>query len=148
MLFQSYLRRGIVYVPTTAKRGTSVYTAIDPVAVVPVGDTEVLHRAFRETIARKNVAVPLIKGKWAPPVLLKYAGVRSWSAFARGASTWNIEENDGTYQIVGHRVHPKGYWVEDPDQKIEFPRGTPIDNVIDRMIAILQDAARKQSHGT
>lgn len=146
MLFQSYLRRGIVYVPTTARRGTSVYTAIDPVAVLPVGDTEDLRRAFRETIARKNVAVPLVKGKRPPPVLLKYAGVRSWSAFARDASTWNIEENDGAFQIVGHRMHPKGYWVEDPEQKIEFPRSTPVDNVIDRMIAILQEAARKLSH--
>jgi hypothetical protein len=40
MLFQCYLRRGIVYVPTTAKRGTSVYTAIEPVAVVSAADAE------------------------------------------------------------------------------------------------------------
>ena len=82
------------------------------------------------------------KGKWPAPVLLKYAGVKTWAAFARDASVWNLEENDGVYRIVGHRVHAKGYWVEDPAQKIEFPPGTTIDGVIDRMIAILQDAAR------
>lgn len=145
MLHTCYLRQGIVYVPTVGKRG-AVYTTIDPVAVIPVGNTQALHRAFQEAIARKNEPVPPVKGKWPPPVLLKYAGVRSWSAFARDASTWNIRENDGAYQIVGHRVHPKGYWVEDTDQKIDFPHGTPVDDVIDRMIAILQDAARKQSH--
>jgi hypothetical protein len=141
MLFQCYLRRGTVYVPTTAKRGTSVYTAIEPVAVVSAADTAGLTRAFRNAIARKNVAVPPVKGKRPPPVLLKYAGVQTWSAFADEASTWNIEENDGTYQIVGHKIHRKGYWVEDPDQKIEFPAGTKVDAVIERMIAILQHAA-------
>jgi hypothetical protein len=143
MLFQSYLRRGIVYVPTTARRGSTVYTAIDPVSVVPVTNTEALRRALAGAIARGNAAVPLIKGKRPPPVVLKYAGVRTWSAFARDASTWNIEENQGAYQIVGHRMHPDGYWVEDPDQKIEFPPGATVDAVIDRMIAILQGAAQQ-----
>jgi hypothetical protein len=141
MLFQCYLRRGIVYVPTTAKRGTSVYTAIEPVAVVSAADTAGLMRALREAIARKNVVIPPIKGKRPPPVLLKYAGVQTWSAFAREASTWNIEENEGTYQIVGHRMHPKGYWVEDAEQKSAFPPGTKVDAVIARMIAILQQAS-------
>jgi hypothetical protein len=143
MLFQLYLRNSVVYVPTTAKRGTSVYTAIEPVAVVPVTNTEGLRRAFLDAIARKNIAVPPIKGKAPPPVVLKYAGVTTWSAFARGASTWNIEENDGKYQINGYRTHAKGYWEEDPNQKIEFPSGAAANHVIDRMIAILQDAARR-----
>jgi hypothetical protein len=143
MLFQSYLRHSVVYVPTTAKRGTSVYTAIEPVAVVPVTNTKGLRRAFLDTIARKNIAVTPPTGKWPAPLLLKYAGVKSWSAFARDASTWNIEENEDIYQIVGHRLHPKGYWVEDPNKKIEFPPGATVDDVINRMIAILQDAARR-----
>jgi hypothetical protein len=143
MLFQFYLRNSAVYVPTTAKRGTSVYTAIEPVAVVPVTNTEGLRRAFLDAIARKNIAVPPIKGKAPPPVVLKYAGVSTWSAFARGASTWNIEESDGKYHINGYRTHAKGYWEEDPNQKIEFPSGTAANYVIDRMIAILQDAARR-----
>jgi hypothetical protein len=33
--------------------------------------------------------------------------------------------------------------VEDPDQTIEFPPGTTRDQVIDRMIAMLQEAARQ-----
>jgi len=143
MLFQIYLKDGIVYLPTTAKRGTSVYTAIDPVAVVAVANTEDLRRALLDTIARKNIVVPLLKGKRPQPVILKYAGVKSWPAFAHGASTWNIEENGGLYQIVGHRMHPKGYWVEDHDGKITFPPGTTVDDVIARMITILQEAARR-----
>jgi hypothetical protein len=145
MLFSTYLRRGIVYVPTVARREGGAYTDIEPVAVVPVTNTEELHRAIIEAINRKNITVPVPKGKWPPPILPKYAGVKNWSAFARDANTWSIEEKDGGYQIGGYRMHRKGYWEEDPEQKIEFPPGTTVDFVIDRMIAILQEVARQQA---
>jgi hypothetical protein len=143
MLYECYLRNDTVYVPTVGKRG-AVYTIIEPVAVVAVTDTEGLRRAFLDTIARKNIAVPPHpKGtKWPPPLMPKYARVKSWSLFARTSLSWNIKETEGIYKIVGHRLHPEGYWVEDADQKIVFPPGASVDDVIDRMIAILQDAAR------
>lgn len=140
MLYNCYLRHNIVYVPTVGRRG-GAYTDIEPVAVVPIANSEALRRAFVGAIARQNVAVPLQKGQWPAPVVLKYAGVKSWGAFARDASAWNIEEHDGQYRIVGNRKHPDGYWVEDPNQKIEFAFGTNADEVIARMIAILQQAA-------
>ena len=142
MLFHAYLRRSVVYVPTVARREGGAYTDIEPVSVVPVANTEGLHRALLDAIERKNIIVPVPKGKWPPPILLKYAGVKNWSAFARDASVWSIEEKDGVYQIVGYRTHPKGYWEQDPDQKTVFPAGATVDDVVARMIAILQDAAR------
>ena len=144
MLFHSYLRDGIVYVPTVAVReGGPVYTDIEPVAVVPATNTEALRRALLEAIGRKNIVVPVPNGKWPAPILLKYAGVRSWSAFARDASLWSIEEEGGVFQIVGYRKHLKGYWEQDPGQKTHFPAGSTVDEVVDRMIVILRDAARK-----
>jgi hypothetical protein len=142
MLFYVYLRAGIVYVPTVAKREGGAYTDIEPVAVVPVTDTEALRRALLDAVARKNVVVPVPRGKWPAPVLLKYAGVKSWSAFARNAWPWSIEEQDGIHRIIGYRMHPKGYWEQDPNQKMPFPAAATIDDVVDRMIAILQEAAR------
>lgn len=142
ILYKCYLRDGVVYVPTVGKRG-GAYTDIDPVAVVPITNADGLRRALLDAIARKNPAVPLHKGKWPPPVVLKYAGVKTWSAFDRNASTWNIKENDGNYRIGGYRKHPDGYRVEDREQEIQFPPGTTIEAVVDRMIAILQEAARK-----
>jgi hypothetical protein len=142
MLFHAYLRRGIVYVPTVAKRDTAVYTDTEPVAVVPVANSEALRRALLDAIARKNATIPVPKGKWPAPVLLKYAGVKSWSAFARDASLWSIEDDSGKYLIVGYRTHPKGYWEQDPDQKTVFPPGSTVDDVVASMIAFLQDAAR------
>jgi hypothetical protein len=143
MLFHTYLRNSVVYVPTVAVRGGGpVYTDIEPIAVVPVTDVKALHRALLEAIARRNVTVPVPKGKWPAPVLLKYAGVRTWSAFARNALTWSIEENDGSYRILGYRKHPKGYWEQDPDQNIQMPAAATVDDVVDRMISILQEAAQ------
>jgi hypothetical protein len=144
MLFNCFLKTGIVYVPTVAKLKTGAYTDIEPVAVSPVANTEALRRALSDAISRGNMIVPNpSKDHWPPPVLLKYAGAKTWSAFARGASTWSIKEKEGSYQIAGYRTHPKGYWEEDPHHKITFPPGSTVDDVIERMIAILQDAARK-----
>jgi hypothetical protein len=144
MLFHLYLRDGVVYVPTVAIReGGPVYTDVEPVAVVPATNAEGLRRALLDAIARKNIVVPAPKGKWPAPVLLKYAGVRSWSAFARHASLWSIEEQDGIYQIVGYRRHSKGYWERDPEQQIRLSVGTAVDDVVDRMIATLQRATQE-----
>jgi hypothetical protein len=145
MLFTCYLREGVVYIPTMAKRETEpVYTTIEPVSVVPLSSSEEVRRALLETIARKNVLIPTPdpKALRAPPLILKYAGVKSWSAFFRNASTWNITEDDGVYKIMYYRKHPKGYWQPDLAREIQLPVGTTVDDVVDRMLTILQETAR------
>ncbi len=145
MLFNFFLKNSVVYVPTVTKLETGAYMDREPVAVVPVAYTDGLRRALLEVIARGNIVMPSPpKNNWPPPVLLKYTGARSWSAFARGASTWSIKESDGDYCIVGYRTHRKGYWEEDPAQKIEFEPGTPVEGVVERMIAILQGTAGRK----
>jgi hypothetical protein len=147
MLFTCYLREDIVYVPTVARRKSEpIYTNIEPVAVVPLSSPRDVRRALLETIARKNAVIPDRdpKALRAPPLLPKYAGVRSLSAFFRNTSTWSIREDDGVYKIIGYRKHPtKKYWEQDPTQEIQFPAGSTINDVLDRMIGILQAAARK-----
>jgi hypothetical protein len=140
MLYKLYLKKGTVYIPTTVNQARAVYMDVEPVTVVPVTDREALRRAMRDTIPKKNCFVPpSVEDARKPPVLLKYTGDKSWPAFMRGTSPWSIYEKDGKYQIEGYHVHRKGYWERDHDQTIEFPAGTSLDNVIDRMIAILQD---------
>ena len=146
MLCSCYLRDYVVYVPTLARRAREpVYTHIEPVGVVSIANTEAVRRTLLETIARKNPTIPDPdqKARDAPSIILKYAGVRSWSAFYRNASTWSIREDDGVYKIIGYRKHSKGSWLQDLEQQIQFPVGTIVDDVVDRMIAILQEAARQ-----
>jgi hypothetical protein len=117
---------------------------MEPVDVVPLSNTDAVRRALHSTIARGNPPAPAYSpGNFPPPVLLKYAGVKSWSAFERGALTWGIEQRDGIYQIVGYRRSAKGYWEPDPDQKIGFPPQTTVYTVVDRMISIMEEAVRK-----
>ena len=143
MFFNCNLRNGIVYVPTVVKTEAGFYMDVEPVSVVPVSNTEGLRGALQDIIARGNVIVPTPKrNDYGPPLLPKYAGLKTDGAFMRGATQWSIKEKDGNYQIVGYRVHKDGYWVEDADQRTDLPPGSTVDDVIDRMIAILQDAAR------
>jgi hypothetical protein len=142
MWYKIYLKKGTVYIPTTVNQGRAVYMTVEPVTVVPVADTNALRRAMRDTIPKENAFVPpSIDDARKPPVLLKYTGDKSWPAFMRDTSPWSISEKDDKYQIEGYRTHRKGYWEEDPDNVIKFPTDTKIDEVIDRMIAILQDEA-------
>jgi hypothetical protein len=144
MLYGIYLKKGTVYLPTTVNQGTARYREVEPVTVIPLADTEGLRRAMRGTIPKENRFVPpSVDEARKPPVLLKYTGDKSWSAFMRGTSSWWISEKDGKYQIRRHRVHRKGYWEPDPNQTIEFPLGTSLDVVIDRLIAILQEVAQQ-----
>jgi hypothetical protein len=67
------LRNGVVYMPTMGKMGKGFY---------------------RHQLAQRHVAVPQPRRRddWPPPVVLKYAGVKSWPAFERGRQVWNLEE--------------------------------------------------------
>jgi hypothetical protein len=144
MVYSIYLKNGTVYLPAMVNQGTARYMEVEPVAVVPVADTVALRRALQATISKPNDFVaPSIEDARKPAVVLKYSGDKSWSAFMRGTSPWEISEKDGKFRINGHRVHRKGYWEPDPDQMIHFPAGTALDDVIDRMIAILQEAAKE-----
>ena len=144
MLYHCYLKKGIIYVPTVAKTEAGFYMDREPVSVVAAANTEGLRYALRDAMGKGNPTISTpARNAFPRPVLLKYSGAKTWSAFARGASQWSIEEEEGTYQIVGYRTHPDGYWVQDPDQRTELPAGSIRDQVIDRMIAILQGAAQK-----
>lgn len=142
MHWHVYLRDRVVFVPTTGRLDEPVYREMEPVAVAPLADAEGVRRALAAAIARGNPPAPRYSaGNFPPPVLLKYAGAKTWSAFARNASTWSIEQTNGLYRIVWYRKDAKGYWEADPDRKTVFPPGTETDAVIERLISIMEGAA-------
>ena len=102
MFLGYYLRTGVVYIPTWGRMPNGAGREIEPVTVVPVSDTAALRGAFRETIARGNPSVPQLRGgDWPEPVVLKYAGVKSLSAFAKSARMWHLIGRDSIYELVG-----------------------------------------------
>jgi hypothetical protein len=147
MLFSCTLKNGIVYVPTTVKTEAGFYMQQESVIVLPVANTDGLHRAFQEAMEKGNQIVPTPKwNAYPPPILPKYAGAKNWSAFMKGASEWSITEKDGKYKILSYRRDPEGSegWVEDKDHKIEFAPGTTREQVIERIIQIIQSAVGRK----
>jgi hypothetical protein len=141
-----YLRQGVVYLPTTGIVEKGFYRDVEPVAVIPVSNTDGLRRALGEMIARGNPTVPSLKpSEYPPPVNLKYAGVKTWNAFARNASLWSIEGKDATFRIYNYLRDTRGGWDEDQQNVEVFPTGANVDEVIERMIAILQETARLEA---
>ena len=139
MLYNCYLRNGLVYLPTVGKMATGGYREIDPVTVVSVSGGAELKSALRKALLRDNPIVPgLAPAGFPKPVLPKYARVKSYATFARGTSVWSVIEDKGIYQIIGQRkMQPRG-WEDDPDQTITLPPGSTVDDLCDRLIAILQ----------
>ncbi len=138
-----YLRTGTIYLPTMGKMAEGFYRGVEPVAVVSASDIDGIQQALRTTIVRGNPIVPMLRrSEWKPPVLLKYAGVKSWSAFERGMLFWTIKSNDASFQIAGQKKQPNGMWNDDPEQMVILPSKATTDDVIERMIAILQDTAQ------
>jgi hypothetical protein len=142
MHFDCYLRQGIVLLPTVGKVNQVVHFLVEPVAVVPVSNTGALRTALQQTIKRGN---PIVKyDRLAPPILCKYAGVKSWNTFARNASLWVMDETDGTLRIEPNTRESNGAFTPDKDAAEKLVAGSTIDDLIDRMIAILQKAATER----
>jgi hypothetical protein len=144
MLVTCTLKNGIVYVPTNVKTEAGFYMHAEPVAVVPAANTDALWRAFHNVMEEGNKIVPTPKrDAFPPPVLPKYAGEKSWSAFMKGASYWAINKDNGNYDILPYRKDPEGGgWVADRKRISQFPPGTTSEQVIERMIKIIQTAAQ------
>ena len=142
MYCEYYLRRGLVYIPTIGVTKHDLYRVVDPVTVVPSANTDALRHGIAEAMSRGNPEVPALKpSDYPPPVLPKHAGVKSLSAFVRDASLWAIDEQNGRYRLLGYRrVSSKG-WLHDKKLDVVFPADASIDQVIERMIMILQDAS-------
>ena len=144
MLWLCYLRRDKVYLPTAGAVSKGHYRDTEPVAVVPAADTASLRTALGETFFRGNPAVPdLLRANHPPPVFLKYAGVKTWDAFARGTSVWQIEEKNGVFQIMPTQKSAQGGWVVNRAAIKTLPVGSTVDDVVERMVAVLQDAAQQ-----
>jgi hypothetical protein len=139
MLTNLYLRNGTVYVPTVAKTEAGFYLDIDPVEVVSATDIESLQRVIGTVLTKGNPTVLTpTRGAFPKAVVLKYAKVKSWSAFEKGTVLLTIVENSGTYEIRPGRKRSDRGWEDDPT-RIEFlPSGMKVNEVVQRVVALIQ----------
>jgi hypothetical protein len=142
------LYKGIVHIPTSYRVEHDGFFVNAPLESVPVEQTQGLRQAILTTIERGNPPISrdrartLLHSKDDP--LLKAAGARSWYVLDRQTKgLWSIVGKDGIYQIrVDEPMQPRG-WHEDKTKRVEFPPGTPVDQVIERLVAMIQECARQ-----
>ena len=143
MLWHCYLRQAKVYLPTMGEVAKGLYRGVEPVAVVTVTDIPALRQALRETLLRGNPTVPdLPRASQPPAVVLKYAGVKTWGTFERGTLLWRIEKKDSIFQTMTMKKSSDRGWLEDRSAIQKLPPASTIDDVVERMIATLQNAGR------
>jgi hypothetical protein len=144
MSVRAYLRKGIVYIPTSMKipGGPSVET--EPVQVVPVSDTEALAQAFDHAIRAGNPPITDEQVSGLPNWMPARTGLKSWSTFARGTLTWSLrtDRKTGAYRLHAGVLMKGGGWTDDPLPAFDLPADTPIPEVARRAAAAVQDAVK------
>src|SRR5882757_6079966 len=124
MLWHLYLRDGRAYVPSVGQTEAGFYLDIEPVEVALAVDTDALQRAITEVIQRGNPKIPTpARAAFPKPVVLKYAKVKSWSAFEKGCLNWTVVEKDGVYHVKPDRKRPDRGWEDDPTRIETLPPG-------------------------
>ena len=132
MYWSFYLRKGVAYIPTTAKTEAGFWLAIEPVDVAPAHSVEELQRLLLKTIGRGNPVVQTpTRQDCPPPVMQRYCGMKSFSAFERTAALWAISVNVDSYVIYPWRRSSdhRGAWEEDDGRRTMLPSTTPIHDV-------------------
>ncbi len=148
MSIRIYLRKGIVYVPTSMKVDGGPFVETEPVQVVPVSDMGALAQAFEQAIRTGNPPVTEEQVSALPDwVTANRTGVKSWSAFARGALTWALrtDRKTGEYRLHAGVLMKGSGWTDDPVPAFKLPADTPIPEVARRAAAVVQDAAKLHS---
>jgi hypothetical protein len=121
------------------------YVETEPVQVVPVSDAGALAQAFEQAIRTGNPSITEDQKSALPKwMTADRTGVKSWSAFARGALTWSLETDrkTGEYSLhAGVRIKGNG-WSDDPVPAFNLPADTSVPEIARRAAAAVQDAAK------
>jgi hypothetical protein len=143
------LYKDVVQIPTSYAIQRGFYFKYTPLQSVPVEQTERLRDAIRTAIERGNPSisrdeVTAISGSKNPPMLAA-TGARSWHALDRQTKgSWSIKESNSAYEIrVNEPMQQPRGWHEDKTKRVQFPAGTPVEDVIDRLITMIQERARE-----
>jgi hypothetical protein len=143
------LYNGVVHIPTSyLVEEDGFFVDNRPLESVPVERTEALRQVIMTAIERGNPPISrdqaraVLHSKNDP--LLKATGARSWYVLDRQTTgLWSIDVKNGVYEIrVYQPIKPRD-WNEDKTKRVQFPPGTAVDDVITRLIAMVQECARR-----
>ena len=134
-LWTLFIRKGKVFVPTTAKTEAGYYLGIEPVAVVDATDRAAVKAAFLDAVSRGNPIVPTpSRSNFPPDPLLKYANVKSVSELAKSAHSWQLTKYATEYVAAPDRPGKYGGSEQDDGKKQVFPADEPMDRIVSRLV--------------
>ena len=143
-----FLRDNFVYIPTAYKTDAGFYIERDPVATIPVDQSDVLSQKITEFLLQDppRIPTPDRSASEERPDILKYVKYKTWAAFSRHAETWSVgRARTGEFSIaVGRKVKP-GAWLYDRKRLITFPAGSALSEVVARTVSEIQAKAREIS---
>ena len=108
---------------------------VEPVDVQKVETVEALERLLLVAIARGNPVVPTpTRQNFPRPVMERYCGLKSLSAFERTATCWSISGDGIVYRIYEWRRSERyrGAWEEARETEVQLPAKTPLKDVARR----------------
>ena len=95
---------------------------MEPVFVALLADAARCSDVIAQTLERGNPSIPTPNWKTAPPpVVLRHAGLRSWSAFLRKAQGWVVKKQPGSYLAAPLRKVHLGGLQEDREHGETIP---------------------------
>jgi hypothetical protein len=134
-LWTLFIRKGKVFVPTTAKTEAGYYLGIEPVAVVDASDRAAVKAAFLDSVNRGNPIVPTpSRANFPPDPLLKYAKVKSVSEFAKSVQGWQLTKYATEYVAAPDRPGKYGGSEQDDSKKQVFLADEPIDSIVSQLV--------------
>jgi hypothetical protein len=122
------------------------------VEAVPVTQTEALRRAILGSVTRGNPEVSLedykVLSRTREGSVLEATGCKSDYKLDRElGGYWGISDRGGVYSISVDRPYPKYGWHQDKEKAVRFPPGTLIDDVVARLIAMIQQRQQEAPNG-
>jgi hypothetical protein len=142
-----YVVQNKVIVPTVSKTLSGYYLETEPVTSVGLFDPA-LPEVLRGVLERGNPPIPTpSRANFPKPVVLKYAGAKSWKKFTDVADSWQLTESEGAYMLSRGNNDPTdgAYWGG--NQKLMIPLDStgkrPDTNAI--IQAIVSDTAARRA---
>ncbi|MFX1678910.1 hypothetical protein PV762_06735 [Mitsuaria sp. CC2] len=135
MLWNVYLREGLVLMPTMAKTDAGFFIEVEPVSVVRSDKLEDIARALKANIQRGN---PLIetpsRDNFPKPVVLPYAKVKTWSTFEKKVQCWKILWDGSEYQLKPQRRASTRGLEDVPGELSSFGGVAGLDQLVNSLI--------------
>lgn len=141
-----FVRKGLIYIPVSARTDAGFYLHIEPIEVIEAQDTDRLFNAIKGVIAKGNPVVPTPdRNSYAKSPILKCSGIKSWSQFEKDARFWTLSDTAGEYWFTPWKKRRDRGSEPDTQRSITFPTNVSMDEIVRQVVATLQSDENEQT---